>query len=662
MSTGAGRPQSSSQRAVRWLAVVLLLAAAPAAAEVRKAALGGGIWAVLQNSTQLFAEAQAQSGEGLTAFAKRLTGRPETAPRIARANAGATKLRPGLRYLVPFDLLKADLRAPALHALFPSDRAEATGWRHRSQGEALWHVALWFTGRGENFPALRKENRLRDDDLRWGQTVLVPAALLEPALRPRGPAAMRAESAREEQRQRVADAVPAAAPALVLPVIAPLGPPAPEPVRRPVTDQEPTAEPPVEAMGPPAPAAAPAGVESTTASGEPGGTHRLTYGRDAQGDYAIYALRGGEALYSSVVVRFTGRTLADDVNGLAGEIARRSGIDDVTSIPIGYEVKIPLDLLQPEFLPAGHPRRLEYEAAQNATRKFKNQVTALDLEGISVVLDAGHGGVDTGAMFGGVWESTYVYDIALRIKRLLESETAARVVPTTRDGHEFRIDERDVLGFSRSRAVLTSPPYAIEDSKVGVNLRWYLANSVERAVLHGGGTADKVVFLSIHADSLHPSLRGATVYIPDAQMSGDAFERGGPEYAARREVRENPSAEVTLRERQRSEGLSRDLGEHIIEGFRAQRLEVDPYKAVREHVIRRGRAWVPAVLRYNAVPAKALVEVCNLGNAEDRALIQTRAFRQRVAEAVVRGIRAYYGKSKAPPAPASQVAKAAAKR
>ena len=43
---------------------------------------------------------------------------------------------------------------------------------------------------------------------------------------------------------------------------------------------------------------------------------------------------------------------------------------------------------------------------------------------------------------------------------------------------------------------------------------------------------------------------------------------------------------------------------------------------------------MPAVLRYNAVPTAVLLEVCNLANPEDRRLIETREFRQRVAEAI----------------------------
>ena len=81
----------------------------------------------------------------------------------------------------------------------------------------------------------------------------------------------------------------------------------------------------------------------------------------------------------------------------------------------------------------------------------------------------------------------------------------------------------------------------------------------------------------------------------------------------------------------------------VLAEFRARGLAIHPSKPVREKIIRARSAYVPAVLRYNAVPAKALLEVCNLANAEDRRLLQTRAFRQRVAEAVVEGILAYYG-------------------
>ena len=58
--------------------------------------------------------------------------------------------------------------------------------------------------------------------------------------------------------------------------------------------------------------------------------------------------------------------------------------------------------------------------------------------------------------------------------------------------------------------------------------------------------------------------------------------------------------------------------------------------------MRDGREWVPAVIRYNMVPTRLLLEVCNLGNRHDRELIKTKKFRQRVAEAIYRGLVDFY--------------------
>jgi N-acetylmuramoyl-L-alanine amidase len=244
----------------------------------------------------------------------------------------------------------------------------------------------------------------------------------------------------------------------------------------------------------------------------------------------------------------------------------------------------------------------------------------------------------------------------MRAKELLERRTAATVVATIRDGARHAVRDADVLPFSRGHQVLTTPPYPIADARVGVNLRWYLANSHYRKATSGAGDPKKVVFVSIHADSLHPSLRGAMVYVPAASLTGGRSSRSGDVYAARLEVREQPAVELPWRARLESEGLSREMANATIAAFRAAGLPVHPYKPVREKIIRTRGEFVPAVLRYNAIPAKMLVEVCNLANDQDRRLIQTRAFRQQVAEAIVAGVLAYYGEGS--PAVPSQVATA----
>ena len=93
---------------------------------------------------------------------------------------------------------------------------------------------------------------------------------------------------------------------------------------------------------------------------------------------------------------------------------------------------MPFNLLEPEFLPEGHPQRTEYEASLRAAARFSNHVRALGLENITVILDAGHGGKDGGAAQNGIWESLYVYDIVMRVKRVAKRNASTRSRPRVR--------------------------------------------------------------------------------------------------------------------------------------------------------------------------------------------------------------------------------------
>lgn len=571
-------------------------------AATERARIASDRQAILVDKRELFLEAAPEAGDGWIAFARRWTGEPSTSKEIVRANRNARRPLAGSRYRVPFHLLTHANQLAVVRALFPRDEATREGWLHRTRGESLESVSEWFTGGKAAARRLKEINELGSAKLASGSLVRIPRELASKAFR-----------------------IDPAAP----PVSAAAAPAAEKPPISPAASGAAAGAGSASSVPPPAP--------TTASPGTP-----LEYGEDAAGKHAIYRLRAGEALYSSVVVRFTGRLIAEDVNALAADIARRSAIVDVTDIPIGYPVRIPLDVLLPEFLPPNDPRRLEYEVEQALAERYTNVVETKALDGVTVVLDPGHGGVDVGASMAGVWESLYVYDISLRVKRRLEATTKAKVRLTTRDGASWEIVDRDVLPFSRGHAVLTTPPFPITDSVVGVNLRWYLANSLLRRAKREGGAADKVIFLSIHADSLHASIRGATIYVPDSAGSSAPFRKGGAVFSARKEVREAPSVSFTAKERQRSEGLSRDLAAHVIAALRDRDLDIHPFKPIRDQIYRGKRAWVPAVLRYNAIPAKVLFEVCNLANAADRKLLTTREFRERAAEAVVDGILRYF--------------------
>jgi hypothetical protein len=228
------------------------------------------------------------------------------------------------------------------------------------------------------------------------------------------------------------------------------------------------------------------------------------------------------------------------------------------------------------------------------------------------------------------------------------------VVPTVGRDAPCAKESVEAVGGSRSARVLTTPPYAIDDAAVGVNFRWYLANSIYKNVKKYGGKPDRTVFLSIHADSLHPAVRGTMVYVPGEKYLSDSYGKAGEPYDSRLEVREAPRVSFTRKEKAQAEGISRDFAEHIVAAFRAAELPLHAFEPVRGHVIRGGGEWVPAVLRYNRIPARVLVEVCNLNNPDDRRLLRTRQYREKVAEALVGALVAFYGG--AAPAPAAESA------
>jgi N-acetylmuramoyl-L-alanine amidase len=376
----------------------------------------------------------------------------------------------------------------------------------------------------------------------------------------------------------------------------------------------------------------------------------LVFGSDGKGPYAGYRLRRGEALYSAVVVRFTGRTSAEDVVALAEELAARSGIPDVRDIPVGYLVKIPLDYLEPEFLPEEHPRRKEIEAAraEMAAELAERPVRkASGLKNVLVILDPGHGGRDLGTMNNGIWEHDYVYDVACRLKAILERQSAADVFMTLEDKQTgFRPSSKDRLKRNLQGTIRTHPPFLAKEkgeAVIGVNLRWYLANSVYRKAVKEGTRSDRIVFLSLHADARHRSLSGAMVYLPGARYRTRTYGHTSATYKKYKEVKEKPTISFSRKSRVRSEAVSGKLARSILDGFRKEDLGVQKYKPIRDRIIRGRRIYVPAVLRGNAVPAKVLVEMVNLSNKGDAKVLSRAADRERLAVALARGLFGYFG-------------------
>jgi N-acetylmuramoyl-L-alanine amidase len=545
-------------------------------------------------------------GDAWSRLAKRVTGDGDRWNEIAAFNHAGGNLTSEQHVRIPFNLLRSNLQRDVAAALFPSDADVAAGRRHvvvgssGIEGESLWNIAEWFTGRGENYAAIRAANPSQGLSTRKGDVILIPKELLATAFR---------RGEREEGNA-----------------------PKTAEVRKSEDDPE-------ERTGADGHAAAALLSEAVAVPGQPS----LTYDRTSAEPFAVYRLQKGEALYSSVAIRFTGRVYSKDVGDVLDRIVKFNAIDDVARIPIGYRVRIPMSLLLPEYLPADDPTRVANEEVKRASAKLAVRPRAKGLAGVRVILDAGHGGRDVGATYDDVWESNYVYDVMCRLKHILEKKSGASVAATTKSKQAgYDVPDDDELEEATDHIVLTSPKYVIGDPAVGVNLRWYLANSIFRRAMKVSVPREKVVFLSIHADSLHPSLRGAMAYIPGQRYVTGSYEKSEQVYLARAEVRESPVVRHSEKESLTAEGLSRDLAESIIDAFDADGLKVHPFNPVRDNVVRNGREWVPAVIRYNLIPTRLLLEICNLGNDQDRALMKTKKYRQRVAEAIYQGLVNYY--------------------
>lgn len=485
---------------------------------------------------------------------------------------------------VPFGQLSADGKRWALAAFFPKDQWRADGVRHVVQYpdvESVWTLAALFTGHGQNYDKLMAENPDLPEKMAKGDVWRIPLPLLSVDL---------GGQSRGADRSQPEDEL----------------------------DDE-------------------AKVAAYRAM--------LTYGEDAEGKFAAYHLRKGEALYSSVVMRYTDWVDPKAVNDFAAQLARRSGIEDLHSIQPGQLIKIPIAALADPFQPEGTAALAEEREVRAEVRRTPRVEAGPKLQGVRIVLDAGHGGVDIGAAANGAWESDFVYDIAMRVRRLLEQETDAEVSSTIRyPGLGFRTREA-IKTPSRAAEILTTPPFANDGESptaVSVHLRWVLANELFAEFIRKHGDPKKTLFLSFHADSLHPSSRGAMVYVPGAALVPAHFALNGARAGRVAEMKRFSRVAFTPGQKLQGEARSRQFSETLLKALRRDDIPVHINRPIRNAVIRNGAKWVPAVIRYSTSATKVLVEVANLANEEDAANLRDPAFRERFAVAVVNAIRAYY--------------------
>lgn len=222
---------------------------------------------------------------------------------------------------------------------------------------------------------------------------------------------------------------------------------------------------------------------------------------------------------------------------------------------------------------------------------------ALGLKLSRVVIDAGHGGHDEGTRGPtGLLEKDLVLDVALRLGALIEQRLGAEVV------------------YTRSTDVF-----------VPLEERTAIANRAE---------AD--LFLSIHANSSPiKSISGSEVYFLSFATSKEAMDLAG---------RENAGTNKSIHELQdllKKIALNEKVTESQEFATRVQRELYGAWNRMSGASRNRGVKKAPFVVLIGAHMPSVLSEVGFISNPHDEALLKKGEQRQRLADALFRGVNAY---------------------
>ncbi len=222
---------------------------------------------------------------------------------------------------------------------------------------------------------------------------------------------------------------------------------------------------------------------------------------------------------------------------------------------------------------------------------------ALGLKIGKIVIDAGHGGHDTGTIGpNGLLEKDVVLDVAKRLGRLLESRLGAEVIYTRQD-----------------------------DTFIPLETRTAIANR-ERADL----------FISVHANSSRDAdARGVETYYLNFTSSPEALEVAARENAvSEKSIHELQDLvkKIALKEKiEESREFAGDVQESLYGGL-----------ALNNAGIRnRGIKKAPFIVLIGANMPSILAEISFVSNPTDERKMETSEHRQRIAESLYRGVSKY---------------------
>ncbi|HLY19479.1 MAG TPA: N-acetylmuramoyl-L-alanine amidase [Bryobacteraceae bacterium] len=241
-------------------------------------------------------------------------------------------------------------------------------------------------------------------------------------------------------------------------------------------------------------------------------------------------------------------------------------------------------------LEASHAAKLTSDGAGSLTR-------ALGLKIRRIVLDPGHGGHDDGtAGPSGLLEKDLVLDVALRLGKLIESRMGGEVIYTRTD-----------------------------DTFIPLERRTAIANEKK---------AD--LFLSIHANSSpYPRIGGVESYYLNFTTAKDALAVAS---------RENASSDKSVFELHDliQKITLQDKAEESKEFAGRIQAALFPFAARYDSGIKnRGIKKAPFIVLIGASMPSVLAEIGFLSNAKEEALLSKPEHRQKLAEALYRGVSRY---------------------
>jgi N-acetylmuramoyl-L-alanine amidase len=240
-------------------------------------------------------------------------------------------------------------------------------------------------------------------------------------------------------------------------------------------------------------------------------------------------------------------------------------------------------------------------AAENTSggRVPSSMMRALGLKINRIVIDAGHGGHDSGTLGpGGIEEKDVVLDVALRLGKLLKQRLGADVIYTRSD-----------------------------DTFIPLETRTAIANQAQ---------AD--LFISIHGNSSPDAgARGVEVYYLSFTSSADALEVAARENAVSNESIHQLSdlvKKIALSDKiSESRAFAEDVDESLYAGLEEGNAGLKD----------RGVKKAPFVVLIGANMPSILAEISFLTNPNDAQELREPEYRERIAESLYRGVSRYVG-------------------